>query len=163
MALGEKRTCPSCSVKYYDLGKSPAICPKCSHAFDYKAVEKKVVALKPKKAAAPEKPPKGVTVHLDETDEDIDLTAFDDGDKESGGPDDLEVDDVIEPEEEIGGLEAVEDREPKEDIINSDDGEEEAFIEEMDQLETLIDQPDDLEDEEDLDEDEDGDEALAAR
>lgn len=161
MAIGEKRTCPSCSVKYYDLGKSPAVCPKCSHAFDFKAAEKKVVAIKPKKAPAPEKPAKGVTVHLDETDEDIDLTAFDDGDKEVVGPDDIEVDDVVEPEEEIVGLEAVEDREPKEDIINSDDGEEEAFIDDMEAMETLIDQPDDLEDNED--EDGDGDEALAAR
>ena len=27
--LGTKHECPSCSTKYYDLGKSEAPCPKC--------------------------------------------------------------------------------------------------------------------------------------
>lgn len=27
--LGNKRVCVSCSTRFYDLGKSPAICPKC--------------------------------------------------------------------------------------------------------------------------------------
>ena len=27
--LGSKRVCVSCSTRFYDLGKSPAICPKC--------------------------------------------------------------------------------------------------------------------------------------
>lgn len=27
--LGTKRVCVSCSTRFYDLGKSPAICPKC--------------------------------------------------------------------------------------------------------------------------------------
>src|SRR5271165_331078 len=27
--LGLKRTCVACSTKFYDLGKSPAVCPKC--------------------------------------------------------------------------------------------------------------------------------------
>lgn len=33
-SLGAKRTCPSCAAKFYDLGKMPAQCPKCSHKFD---------------------------------------------------------------------------------------------------------------------------------
>ena len=28
--LGMKRTCVSCATRFYDLGKSPAVCPKCS-------------------------------------------------------------------------------------------------------------------------------------
>jgi len=32
--LGEKRTCPNCGAKFYDLGKSPASCPKCKTTFD---------------------------------------------------------------------------------------------------------------------------------
>ncbi len=28
--LGLKRVCVSCSTKFYDLGKQPATCPKCS-------------------------------------------------------------------------------------------------------------------------------------
>ena len=27
--LGTKRLCASCSAKFYDLGKSPIVCPKC--------------------------------------------------------------------------------------------------------------------------------------
>lgn len=28
--LGSKRVCVSCSAKFYDLGKTPAVCPKCA-------------------------------------------------------------------------------------------------------------------------------------
>ena len=27
--LGTKRVCVSCATKFYDLGKQPAVCPKC--------------------------------------------------------------------------------------------------------------------------------------
>ena len=27
--LGTKRTCVSCATRFYDLAKSPAVCPKC--------------------------------------------------------------------------------------------------------------------------------------
>ncbi len=32
-ALGAKRVCPSCEVRFYDLNKSPAECPKCEAVF----------------------------------------------------------------------------------------------------------------------------------
>lgn len=32
--LGDKQVCPSCGAKFYDLGKRPAVCPKCQTAFD---------------------------------------------------------------------------------------------------------------------------------
>ena len=28
--LGEKRTCVSCGTRFFDLGKDPAVCPKCA-------------------------------------------------------------------------------------------------------------------------------------
>ena len=31
---GKKRICPSCNTKYYDLKKSPIICPSCGIEFD---------------------------------------------------------------------------------------------------------------------------------
>ena len=40
-SLGQKRICPACSAKFYDLGKHPAICPKCGHEFDPQAGLKK--------------------------------------------------------------------------------------------------------------------------
>ena len=33
LQLGEKRDCPDCGARFYDLNKSPAHCPKCDHQF----------------------------------------------------------------------------------------------------------------------------------
>ncbi len=33
-SLGQKRVCPSCTSKFFDLGKRPASCPRCGHVFD---------------------------------------------------------------------------------------------------------------------------------
>lgn len=41
--LGEKRDCPNCGARFYDLNKSPAHCPKCGHDFMPEAL------LKPRK------------------------------------------------------------------------------------------------------------------
>jgi uncharacterized protein (TIGR02300 family) len=32
--LGAKQVCPSCQAKFYDLGRRPAVCPKCATEFD---------------------------------------------------------------------------------------------------------------------------------
>ncbi len=32
--LGAKQICPTCSTKFYDLGRRPAHCPKCQAEFD---------------------------------------------------------------------------------------------------------------------------------
>jgi uncharacterized protein (TIGR02300 family) len=32
--LGAKQICPACAAKFYDLGRRPAVCPKCQTAFD---------------------------------------------------------------------------------------------------------------------------------
>ena len=34
---GNKRICPSCGTRYYDLLREPVICPKCSTPFDPEA------------------------------------------------------------------------------------------------------------------------------
>lgn len=38
--LGAKQLCPTCSAKFYDLGRRPAVCPKCHTAFDPEEVVK---------------------------------------------------------------------------------------------------------------------------
>ena len=38
--LGAKQICPTCSAKFYDLGRRPATCPKCQTAFDPEEVVK---------------------------------------------------------------------------------------------------------------------------
>jgi len=32
--LGAKQICPNCQAKFYDLGRRPAVCPKCGTQFD---------------------------------------------------------------------------------------------------------------------------------
>ena len=32
--LGAKQICPNCQAKFYDLGRRPAVCPKCGTSFD---------------------------------------------------------------------------------------------------------------------------------
>ena len=62
--LGSKRACPSCSAKFYDLGRRPARCPKCSHEFD---PEREDPRLKAKLAAVDvEDEPKKAVVSDDE-------------------------------------------------------------------------------------------------
>ena len=41
--LGEKRVCPECEAKFYDLGKNPATCPMCQHSFDPAELEPKPI------------------------------------------------------------------------------------------------------------------------
>jgi hypothetical protein len=81
--LGKKLTCPDCGARFYDLGKSPATCPKCEHTFDAQPV------LKPKRQPAAE-PKKKVVAKVEEAkddDDDIDDDLLGDDD------DDLEIDD----------------------------------------------------------------------
>ena len=63
--LGAKRVCVSCSARFYDLTKSPAVCPKCG-------TEQPVEQPKPKRGggnAVEEKRPKKVAVVEDEGEE----------------------------------------------------------------------------------------------
>jgi uncharacterized protein (TIGR02300 family) len=47
--LGTKRLCSGCGAKYYDLGKTPITCPKCSTVFEAAPV---VTRPRPDSAAA---------------------------------------------------------------------------------------------------------------
>lgn len=146
--LGSKQKCPGCGVKFYDLGKKPAECPGCGKKFEVSAVPtaRRPQKIKPLK---PTKPP-GKTVPTDTGGEDIDLSGFEVPDDDAGGEDTMgSLSEIEEMDEEVETLSEVGGQEREEDLLNSDDGEDEAFIEEMDGVETLVDHPDDgMEDEE---------------
>ena len=52
-SLGTKRTCQSCSAKYYDFNKEKIVCPECDETFDPE-VSLKSRRIKPVAAAKPE-------------------------------------------------------------------------------------------------------------
>ena len=119
--LGKKLVCPSCSVKFYDLGNDPAECPKCDTIFSAEPIlpskedrppsaEVKAEAIEEDKTASKKDDDEVEVVSLEDLDEDDDIDAEDDelaavkdvdlgdGDKdeESTGEDDdsfLEIDD----------------------------------------------------------------------
>ena len=58
---GTKRVCQSCGCKFYDLQRSPIVCPSCGAGFDPEALLKSrrirsAPVAKPEKPAAPAKP-----------------------------------------------------------------------------------------------------------
>lgn len=65
--LGIKRQCANCGAKFYDLAKTPILCPKCGTVYEVTAVSARRTAAK---AAAPETPEAPVadpeTVSLEE-------------------------------------------------------------------------------------------------
>ena len=96
--LGLKRVCVACSTKFYDLGKSPAICPKCGtepppDQPKLKRAAGNVVEEKPR----PKKPAPGEDADIDtdaaeeDVDEDVleDTSDLEDDDTTIGG--DIEV------------------------------------------------------------------------
>lgn len=98
---GEKRECPECGARFYDLKRSPAVCPKCETSF-VATVEKTPppVAPPPVEKAAPvaAKPDEGDGTATTDDDPggpgDIAINVADDGDDED--------DDLIEENADLG-------------------------------------------------------------
>lgn len=109
--LGAKQICPNCQSKFYDLGRRPALCPKCGESFDpeeaLKSRRVRARSITPDYDAEDEKPvatPKeedGFEDEVDETPEidkvEPDVIETDDEDVDPGAPapaggDDLGVD-----------------------------------------------------------------------
>jgi uncharacterized protein (TIGR02300 family) len=68
--LGTKRTCPSCAARFYDLMKSPIVCPKCGQTFIAEA-------LLPSKGGAPAVPrPRPVPEPVVEPVPDVELVSL---------------------------------------------------------------------------------------
>ena len=85
--LGTKRVCVSCSARFYDLNKNPAVCPKCGaeQPVELPRVRRPV-------EAAPESKPKAADDAL-ENDVDVDLDTDAEDDDDTVLPDDAGLDD----------------------------------------------------------------------
>jgi len=98
--LGIKRLCASCGAKFYDLTKSPIVCPKCSSVYEVTLPRAKsdgprgVVA--PVVEAEPEAAAEVETVPLEEADAETTGRAKADVPE---SVDDIEVDETIEDED----------------------------------------------------------------
>ncbi len=116
---GTKRICQSCAIKFYDFGRSPIVCPKCSTVFDPETLLK---SRRSRPAPTP-KPAKPVvvakkTVPSDNEDDDVDALAGDD-DLADLPDDDDEDEAVLEDASELG-----EDDEEVSKVVNPAKGDE---------------------------------------
>jgi uncharacterized protein (TIGR02300 family) len=97
--LGTKRLCQSCGAKFYDLNRSPIVCPKCETVFDLETTQKKRPrAAKPSKPEpekkAAKKPAEVDSAAEDETDEEIGLDDEEEGDDYIEDTSELDDDDI---------------------------------------------------------------------
>lgn len=98
--LGTKRDCLSCGAKFYDLNRSPAICPKCGAEFLAEATTRTRRAKTAEKpataAAAPETAAETDETPADEAEEDtVSLEALqDEEDSADDFDEDIDVDDA---------------------------------------------------------------------
>ena len=109
--LGTKRLCGSCGAKFYDLSKTPIVCPKCSTVFEIvvpvtrgrseAAAAAAGAAAAAAAAAAARAPAKEVEAEAPEM-ADVELVSLEDADAEAsgkktaGGEDDIEVEETEE-------------------------------------------------------------------
>ncbi len=134
---GTKRTCQGCGIRFYDLGRVPAVCPRCSRKFDPDAPikAKRGRAAGARKKAAEKKKKDGIK----EIAKLVEKTRIAPGEEESvvikGAANAIEAMEEIEEGDDIRGIVELED-------INSDknDDSDERIIEDMDiQGSSLID------------------------
>ena len=106
---GTKRMCQSCGVKFYDLRRSPIVCPSCGATFDPEALLRsrrtRPAAAKEEAVKKPVAEKKKAAEVKDEDEEafDADLEDVELDDDADTGDDDLEADEsVIEDASELG-------------------------------------------------------------
>ena len=117
--LGTKRICEACGAKFYDLNKSPAVCPKCGHVYD------------PAAAMATDEPVRDIAPTAEEKETDNDALEDDD--------DALSLEDMAEEEtadsdddetlEQFDEDEALLDDDDEDETLLEDEEEEESFLE----------------------------------
>jgi len=118
--LGIKRDCPNCAAKFYDLNKSPAVCPKCKHEFmpDQAAKARRAKPAEKPKEKAPVRaktrvePDEDGDVSLDalrdeeladDADDDL-LAGIDDADDDSDDEDDAFLPDDEDDDDDVSSI-----------------------------------------------------------
>ena len=92
---GSKRICQSCGAKFYDLGKTPIVCPSCATTFDPEAV------LKSRRGKAPVQKEKARPVKS-KVDEQHDEAVMEDDDIALDEDDEAEGEEDLEDASELG-------------------------------------------------------------
>jgi uncharacterized protein (TIGR02300 family) len=80
--LGRKRRCASCGIKFYDLTKTPAICPACGTEFDPEVLLKSRRGRAAAKVDEAKTPPKEEDVNDDDVIEKAENDEFENDDDE---------------------------------------------------------------------------------
>ena len=134
---GTKRNCPSCNAHFYDLNKTPAVCPKCKHQFDPS------LAVKPRRKSSKrdtfkeDKPEVTATILANKKalSKNKDKKQLDADGAGEGIGDIAEIEDVddIESLQELSELEEME-----ETPDNGDDADDETVIDELDTDKALV-------------------------
>jgi hypothetical protein len=153
-SLGTKRECSKCAAKFYDLGATPVVCPKCKTT--QKLSEKPKSP--PKQVQAPK--PKKIAIKPVVDDEDDHLGELEDTSEA------LEELDDLDDAPEVISLEEVEEHQEESEVDpNSDDAEEGMFMEELEGDSALFDplDPDGEEESEEEEDETDEDDAVASR
>lgn len=103
--LGSKRLCGSCGAKFYDLSKTPIVCPKCATVFVIPVVTSRSRPPEPAPVPRPVVPvPEAV---LPETPE-ADFVSLEDADAEAAGKKPV-AGEAVEGEEEVAADPALDD------------------------------------------------------
>ena len=84
--LGTKRVCVSCSARFYDLNKNPAVCPKCG-------TEQPVELPRVRRPVEPAAPDSAKKAAPDDLDSDTDLDTDADADADDVMEDEVGIDD----------------------------------------------------------------------
>lgn len=105
---GTKRVCQSCAARFYDLGRSPIVCPSCGTVFDLEVLNRARRARpSPRAAAVPDEelPAEEAEAATTESDaEELDEDVAVEEDDAAGDSDDAEEEDdsLIEDASELG-------------------------------------------------------------
>ena len=97
--LGTKRLCGSCSAKFYDLNKTPIVCPKCHTVVELaiprsrpEPVAARATAPAEEEAAAPEAQ-EAELISLEEADAETEGKTAAEGEAAEGAEEEIEMDD----------------------------------------------------------------------